>query len=160
MRQYHPITLRILSERRDIPKRYSCSVWSEVFKWKASCKSHPKCFINDDYDLGVYLKIVYELATAKGCNLDKSKLKSLSRDVQSGFNTGPYSGISDHILINRIFSTDYFDSNYLFSDACSLYYKGINIFKDIFGDEWRKYVPVESLKEIKRQVDNTLIKNL
>lgn len=148
MRQYHPITLEILSKRKDIPKRFSCSVWSEVFKWKASGQSHPKCFINDDFHLGVYLKIVYELATSKGCNLDNSKIESLSSKVQDGFNNG--------VGFDRTILSKYFNDNYLFSDACSLYFKGINIFPDIFGDDWRKYVPVESLKEIKRQVDKTL----
>jgi len=145
MRLYHPRTLQILSERKDIPKRYSCSVWSEIFKWKASGQVHPKCFINNDFHLGVYLKIVYELATAKDCNLDKSKIKSLSEKVQDGFNNG--------VGFDRTILSDYFDSNYLFSDACSLYFKGINIFKDIFGDDWRKYVPVESYKEILRQIN-------
>lgn len=47
----------------------------------------------------------------------------------------------------------FFDDSYLFSDACSLYFKGINIFPDIFGDQWRKYVPVENYKEILRQIN-------
>lgn len=52
----------------------------------------------------------------------------------------------------------YFDDNYLFSDAVSLYLKGVNIFPDIFGDQWRKYAPIISLKEIYRVVGKTLEK--
>jgi hypothetical protein len=152
MRQYHPTTLRILSERRDIPKRFSCSVWSEVFKWKASGQKHPKCIIDNNYALGLYLRLVYKLATNKQCSLDRDKIKFLSQETQDGFNT-----ITSADALKNILS-EYFDSNYLFSDACSLYFKGINIFPDIFGDEWRKYCPVISLKEIKRQVDKTLSK--
>jgi len=151
MRQYHPKTLEILSSHTDMPKRFSCSAWSEVFKWKASGKSHPKCFIKYDFDLGVYLRIVYDLAISKGCNLDKGKIKSLSIKVQDGFNDG--NDYDKEVLLKL------FDDNYLFSDAVSLYFKGINIFPDIFGDKWRKYVPVESHKEIARQVNKTLSKN-
>lgn len=147
MRLYHPRTLQIFASRKDIPKRYSCSAWSEIFKWKASGKSHPKMFIDDDYDLGAYLHFAYDWAVFKGCKLDFGKIKKLDIDMQIGFN---------HYVDYNF--DKYFDDNYLFSDACSLYFKGINIFPDIFGDEWRKYVPVESHKEIKRQVDEYLNK--
>jgi hypothetical protein len=143
MRLYHPTTLKILSERADIPKRYSCSVWSEIFKWKASGKPHPKCFIEDDYNLGCYIRLVYNLAIKKGCKLDINKIKKLSYKINRGFSQTMY----------EIYYQEYFDDNYLFSDACSLYFKGINIFPDIFGDEWRKYIPVESYKEILRQIN-------
>lgn len=51
-----------------------------------------------------------------------------------------------------------FDENYLFSDCMSLYLKGLNIFKYIYGDDWRRIVPIESLKEIQRVINKTLSK--
>jgi hypothetical protein len=155
MRLYHPRTLEIFASRPDIPKRYSCSAWSEIFKWKAGGKSHPKMFLLRDFKLGVYMRFVYDRATKKGCALDKSKLEKLGKTVLLGFNGGCYYITNDKKRYMFLTYCD-FDNNYLFSDACSLYYKGINIFPDIFGDQWRKYVPVESHKEIIRQCEKTV----
>jgi hypothetical protein len=163
MRLYHPKTLEIFSQRQDIPKRYITSVWSEIFKWKASKKEHPKMFIDNDYDLGSYMAIIRYYGYQRGCKLDTKKVERISDDVEGGFSQ--YSHI--HCSLPRDKKRDleevtfgieqkYFDDNYLFSDACSLYYKGINIFPNLFGDEWRKYCPVISHKEIKRQVNKTL----
>jgi hypothetical protein len=146
MRLLHPRTLEILASHPEFPKTHIAHCWSEIFKCKGSGKSHPKMFLYDDLILGAYLRFVYDNGIKAGCNLDITKVKSLGRLVERGFTSDNYS------------FDGFFDSNYLFSDACSLYYKGINIFPDIFGDEWRKYVPVESLTEIKRQVDKTLNK--
>lgn len=150
MRLLHPRTIEILASHPEFPRTHLSHCWSEIFKWKASGQKHPKCFIDDDRFLGKYLKFLYEQATAAGCNLDAQKIKSLSPTIVNNFT-------SRGNLINVV-TCIYFDSDYLFSDATSLYFKGINIFPDIFGDEWRKLVPVESLKEIKRQVDKTLSK--
>lgn len=148
MRILHPTTLKIIASRKDISKAHISHVWSEIFKWKASGKSHPKMFIDNDYDLGCYMAIVSVNGWFKKCNLDASKIKKLNSTIQAGW--------YEMWCADRI--AKYFDDNYLFSDACSLYYKGINIFPDIFGDDWRKYVPVESLKEIIRQCDKTINK--
>lgn len=148
MRLLHPTTLAIASRRDDIPKTVISHAWSEVFKMYGSGQSHPKMFLDSDYDYGLYLRLVYRFGIAKGCNLDIDKVAKLPQGVNDGFNS----------MDSRAFMfLDNFtnDTNYLFSDACSLYYKGINIFPDIFGGEWRKYVPVESHKEILRQVTKT-----
>jgi hypothetical protein len=151
MRLLHPRTLEIASSRPDIPKTVISHVWSEIFKWKASGQKHPKCFIDNDYHLGQYMSYIMELSIVKDCNLDGTKITSLGEEVSNG-----YRGVYDDEYPDSFH--DYFNNNYLFSDACSLYYKGINIFPDIFGDEWRKYVPVESHKEIHRQLTKTLNK--
>lgn len=148
MRIYHPKTLQILASRKDIPKRYSCSVWSECFKWKASGKPHPKQFIDDDEALGSYLALVFKLATLKGCDLDDNKIRKLGSSVLCGWNADFAYGREEYWR--------YFDDNYLFSDACSLYFKGINIFEDLFPESPAKYIPVISHKEIIRQCNKTL----
>lgn len=155
MRLLHPTTLKIAAERSDIPKTVISHVWAEVFKFVKSGQKHPKMFIKDERDLGIYLSIVYRLGIDKGCNLDISKVKTLTKSIKHGFDSGMCSWLKDSISMTAGL---YFDSNYLFSDACSLYFKGINIFPDIFGDEWRKYIPIESHKEILRQVTKTINK--
>ncbi|MFA8451774.1 MAG: hypothetical protein ACEPOW_13855 [Bacteroidales bacterium] len=152
MRLLHPKTLEIASKRKYIPKTVLSHAWSEVFKYLATGQKHPKVFITDEYYLGVYMSMVYEMSQIRGCNFDKSKINNYSKEFSRGFREELS---SDHIMIMY---TAYFDDNYLFSDACSLYFKGINIFPDIFGDEWRKYVPVESHKEIHRQITKTINK--
>lgn len=151
MRLYHPQTLQIFANREDISKRFSCSVWSEVFKWKASKQKHPKMFIDfSDKVLGCYMGMVYDLAIKKGCNLDKEKIKNLGKEFCDGWDL--------YFKFGNTIYEQLFDSDYLFSDACSLYFKGVNIFPDIYGNKWRRYVPVESLEEILRQVKKTLQK--
>jgi len=46
------------------------------------------------------------------------------------------------------------------SDACYLYFKGYDIFPFIFEEEdrSRKMIPVESLEEIRKQINKTLFK--
>jgi len=157
MRLLHPRTIEIIVKRDDISKVHISRGWSEIFKWKASGQNHPKQFINDDEHLGIYLAMVYDLAQAKGCNLDERKLDSSMFISIATLKT--FKGARCFIWRHyQAILAYYFDDNYLFSDACSLYYKGVNIFPDIFGDEWRKYVPVESNKEILRQVTKTLNK--
>lgn len=161
MRLLSPRTIKILASHPEFPKTHLAHAWSEVFKFLASGQKHPKVFITDHFDLGVYLGYIWGFCAGPNgsVKLDEIKIKdNLPEDVWSGYLIINYNGFKKNQAEKLL--DKYFDSNYLFSDACSLYYKGINIFKDIFGDEWRKYVPVESLKEIKRQVDKTLTKNL
>jgi hypothetical protein len=151
MRTLHPQTINIASNN-SIPKTVLSHAWAEVFKFYMSKQKHPKMFIDNDFLMGVYLKYIYLKSLKRGCNFDKDKIKSLPSNVLLGFNN--YNTNLKQELLNT-----YFDDSYLFSDACSLYYKGINIFPDIYGNNWRKYVPVESIKEIKRQIDKTLLIN-
>lgn len=125
-------------------------------------------FIDLPFDLGLYLGHLYYYAKSAGCKLN---IKSVDK-IKPRWARGIREGMSNIIkflnnfpdIALRFFTLQdkftnikpLFDSNYLFSDAVSLYFKGINIFPDIFGDEWHKYVPVESLKEIQRQVTKTL----
>ena len=143
MRLLHPTTLKIASERNDIPKTVISHAWSEVFKFVASNKFHPKMFLPSNL-LGRYLAVVYHYGTIKGCNLNINKVLNIPL-LKYGFNTE----IEDNL--NHL--DPFFDKDYLFSDACSLYFKGINIFPDIYKNEWRKYVPIESYKEILRQIN-------
>jgi hypothetical protein len=152
MRLLHPKTLRIAAEHEDIPKTVIAHAWSEVFKFKAQNKTHPKMFIYDDFSLGHYLALVYKYGKHKGCKLDINNLYSkdwFRLEIKNGFEQFE---VFETVLVLR----EYFNDNYLFSDACSLYFKGINIFPDIFGEDWRKYVPVESHKEIIRQCEKTI----
>jgi hypothetical protein len=149
MRLLHPTTIQIVSRRKDIPKTVISHCWSEIFKFISSKQTHPKVFFTDMHELGDYARFVYEKGILKGCNLDPCKVYN-RKSILFNF----YRGFMDE---KQEFHK-HFDSDYLFSDACSLYFKGINIFPDIFGDKWRKYVPVESLKEIYRQVIKTLNK--
>jgi len=112
-------------------------------------------FLNVDFELGIYMRFVYNEAIKKGCSLDRLKVKSLGNIILHGFERGNCDEMGEGGQYMFLTCSD-FDNNYLFSDACSLYYKGINIFPDIFGDKWRKYVPVESHKEIVRQCNKFL----
>jgi hypothetical protein len=147
MRLLHPRTLEIIVSRDDIPKAHISRVWSELFKWLASGQSHPKMFIDDRVHLGGYMRYVYDCGCAKGCNLDNLKMHKFGKKAVDAF------------MLSISAFNKYFDDNYLFSDAVSLYFKGVNIFPDIFGDEWRRYVPIQNLKEILRVVQNTLEKS-
>lgn len=150
MRLLHPRTIQILASHPEFPKTHLAHAWSEVFKYLASGQKHPKMFIDREYYIGLYLMVIYRSAKDL-CNLNVDLINNLPKNVIEGFKS-PYATRN----LNKLLG--YFNDNYLFSDACSLYFKGTNIFPDIFGDDWRKYVPVESLKEIKRQVDKTLSK--
>jgi len=151
MRLLHPRTIEILASHPEFPKTNLAHAWSEVFKYLASGHKHPKMFIKDEYSLGIYLSKVYHFGMKSGCKFD-SNLVLKHKKLNDGFNALSFKDIKIIKMVSL------FDDNYLFSDACYLYYKGINIFPDIFGDEWEKYCPVISLKEIKRQVDKTLNK--
>lgn len=154
MRLLHPKTIELLAGvKLKLPLAHA---WSEVFKMYASGQKHPKMFLKQDKDYGAYLAVLYKHATDIGCNFDREKVKSLPLYTKLAFN---YSIDSKATKMDaEVLQALYFDSNYLFSDACSLYYKGINIFPGIFGSDWRKYVPVESHKEILRQVSKTVNK--
>ena len=151
MRLLHPRTLQIIATETTgldfldatVSKKQVLShSWSEVLKFLATRQNHPKMFI-DDESLGCYMKYIYTLnAEYVHCNLDSSHIDKYPI-VKMGFDN-PFS-IDEH-----------FDDSYLFSDAVSLYFKGVNIFPYIFGDQWRKYCPVISLKEINRQIKKTI----
>lgn len=159
MRLLHPRTLEIAASRDDIPKTVLSHAYAEVFKFKSGNRSHPKMWIKDDYKLGQYLSLVYWCGIKKGCEFDMEKVRNLSKEIYAGFCWKKTNRIIDDYVAKMYVIDDCdFDDNYLFSDACSLYYKGINIFPDIYGSNWRKYVPVESHKEILRQLTKTLNK--
>ena len=152
MRLLHPRTIEILASHTEFPKTHLAHAWSEVFKYLASGQKHPKMFLPSKRLLGQYLAHIYvQTDFGELVNLDRSKVDNMGGVIVKGWEEYFSSNLPNEF-------EDYFDSNYLFSDACSLYYKGINIFPDIFGDEWEKYCPVISLKEINRQVDKTLNK--
>ena len=114
-------------------------------------------FIQNDYDLGIYLSVVYEFATKKGCKFNLDKIKNLNKNIRDGFYDHFYATPSVKTRKERRLNK-YFDDNYLFSDATSLYFKGINIFPYLFPKDHRKYIPVENHKEIVRQCNKTLNK--
>lgn len=154
MRLLHPRTIEILASHPEFPKTHLSHAWSEVFKYLASGQKHPKMFLKYKDELGYYLAHIYLNSNFGSLvKLDRKKVDNIGGQLVQGWDI--YFGNPENALYCLNY---YFDENYLFSDACSLYFKGINIFPDIFSDQWRKYVPVESLKEIKRQVDKTLSK--
>jgi len=155
MRLLHPDTIQIVA--KDLPdsafknstvsrKQVISHAWSECLKWLATKQQHPKMFLTEQ-QLGWYLSIVKENGNIVECNLNEQLLIKYD-SVWIGY-VDP-----DVTYLKRL----HFDDSYLFSDAVSLYLKGLNIFPNIFGEEWRKYVPIENLKEIKRIVDKTLDK--
>lgn len=159
MRLLHPRTLEIISQEMTSVEFLNATVsrkqvvshaWSECLKYLATRQKHPKMFL-DDFTLGCYMYAVRYHGMMIGCNLN-GKLIEKYPVVLNGYN---------HVLKDGYYIEDLlmdFDDNYLFSDAVSLYLKGVNIFPYIFGDEWRKYVPIENLKEIHRVVGKTLDK--
>ena len=150
MRLLHPTTIKILAERKDVPKTHLAHAWSEIYKFLSQSKTHPKIFFKDNREYGNYLAYIYNSCADKGYNLDQTKINNLKNAEEI------LAGWSLYALFGKNIIDKYFDDNYLFSDAVSLYYKGTNIFPDIFGDDWRKYVPVESRKEIIRQCEKNL----
>ena len=153
MRLLHPRTLQIIATETTgldfldatvSKKQIYAHSWSECLKFLATRQDHPKMFI-DDESLGCYMKYIYNLnAEYVHCNLDSSHIDKYPV-VKMGFDN-PFS-IDEH-----------FDDTYLFSDVVSLYFKGVNIAKYVYGDMWRRYIPIESLKEIHRVVGKTLDK--
>lgn len=163
MRILHPRTIKIIANMEDsefenatVTKKAILShAWSEIFKYLATRRNHPKCFIRNEYDLGMYLGYLRSVGETVGCNMNVENMFKYD-DVYQGF--AVYNNMYDYELY-LVRSKEYFDDNYLFSDAVSLYFKGVNIFVHIFGASWRKYVPVESLVEIQRQVSKTINKD-
>lgn len=130
--------------------------WSEVFKHVKTRQKHPKMFFSNDHEYGSYLAYVYQNSLKTG---NKFKLEVLEKYKVSHPNF--YKGFIDYniegIGINANL-LQYFDDLYLFSDCNSLYYKGLNVFPEVYGDKWRKYIPVESRAEILRQLNKTIDK--
>jgi hypothetical protein len=160
MRQLHPKTLEIISSLDDdafknatVTKKTVIShAWSEMLKFLATEQSHPKVFMNGEV-LGVYMYVVKCYGDKAGCNLNACHLIKHD-DVYFGFAEASSIGLSSSAWA----ISNQFDDIYLFSDAISLYFKGLNILPYIYGDAWRKYAPIENLKEINRVVSKTLQK--
>jgi hypothetical protein len=131
-------------------KQFLSHCWSEVLKYLATRQEHPKMWLSD-FELGLYMKQIMLFNQFVECNLNEQHLIKYD-EVWYGY-LRPYT--EDNI--KKVLS-DSFDSNYLFSDAVSLYFKGLNIFPYIFGDDWRKYVPIENLSEIHRVVGKAMDK--
>lgn len=141
---------------------------SEILKYLATRgeKAHPKMFINNDRRLGQYVRIVKQYADIVGNTMNLEHYKKYP-EVYNGIFSFHEDGVSGARTIhgtefwfNDKYSLSPFDSHYLFSDAVSLYFKGVNIFPYIYGTQWRKYVPIENLKEIYRVVGKTLDKKV
>lgn len=156
MRLLNPETLRIVAtvckdsdfENTTVSRKSIIAhCWSEQLKFLASGKSHPKCFIVYQQDLGRYLRIVKHYGDIAGCNLNVENLIKYDR---------VYIGFCDD---NENDIADYFDRDYLFSDCVSLYLKGVNIFPYVFGEDANKYIPIINLKEVHRIVTKTLSKD-
>ena len=155
MRLLHPTTLETISSNKEVDFRKATSskkqvishAWSEVIKFKVTNQKHPKMFIYNDYGLGVYMQMVKQYGDMTGCKFNSDLLKKYP-NLYEGFLSKDGFDMLDN----------WFDDLYLFSDCISLYYKGINILPFIYGDDWRKLIPVESLKEISRQINKTLDK--
>jgi hypothetical protein len=136
-------------------KQIISHAWSECHKFLAQEKTHPKMFIEDLRDFGMYMQLIYKAGEKTGCKLDKSLIDTLDKEIIDGFNSQDFESLIRNLL------DSYFDWDYLISDANSLYYKGLNIFPYVYDEEsqdWKKYVPVENLKEIQRQIEKTLKK--
>jgi len=131
MRLLHPKTIEILANHPEFPKTHLSHVWSEVFKYLTSGKKHPKMFIDNPEDIGRYMKYLYTFASKVACKFDTKKIFKLDKEIVDAFTT-----VDTFYDWHKESFNNYFDDNYLFSDAVSLYFKGTNIFPDIFGDEW------------------------
>lgn len=162
MRLIHPQILEIVatqctdedfktstSSRRQIISHAS----SEVSKYLATRTPHPKMFLPSDRMYGFYLALVKHYADMVGNTLEIVNFIQYD-DFYIGFVDG-----SNDLEWTEDKLVQWFDGAYMFSDAVSLYYKGLNVFPYIYGEEWQKYCPVISLKEIQRQVNKTLDKN-
>jgi len=169
MRLLHPETIRVVGDAGDsvfenatVSKKQIIShAWSEVFKYLGSGKSHPKMFISNKTHIGYYLYGLFAIGTKFGCRLDKEKIRKLDGEIERAF-FNKYDYYLNVLKGHGEFDfrlDDYFDRVYLFSDLISLYYKGVNLLPKVYGDNWRKYIPVESHKEIIRQCNKTLQKS-
>lgn len=163
MRLLHPETLRIVAtqctdedfKRATVTRKTVTShAWSEVLKFLATRQIHPKMWLSDD-ELGIYMQIAKYHGDVIGCVLDEKLLNKYSKVIDMYLS----SNYERALLTIQEYEEDFkFDDNYLFSDCMSLYFKGLNIFKYVYGDDWRRIVPVESLDEIQRQVTKTIEK--
>jgi hypothetical protein len=125
-------------------KQVVSHAWSECLKYLATRQPHPKMFLDDEM-LGVYMRYIYTVNTNVGCNLNSNLIDDRYPIVRMGFDD------PDYELLFKMF-----DELYLFSDCVSLYFKGLNILPYIYGDDWRRLVPIENLKEVPRVVGKTI----
>lgn len=161
MRLLHPTTLRIVAteledsefDKATVSRKQIIShAWSECLKWLATGHSHPKMFIDDMEDFGKYMKLVKYYGNIVGCNLNEQHVVKYD-DVWFGYlQWDSWQFLEDSL-------EQYFDFSYSVSDAMSLYLKGANLYPYLYGEEWRKYVPIENLNEIYRVVGKTLGKD-
>lgn len=120
--------------------------YCEVLKYLATRQPHPEMFLGSDYNYGQYLKFVSDIAEQVGCRFNYDNIQKYP-EVWDGF--------CDKLDRDKLFG--YFDELYLFSDCLSLHMKGLDVGYVLF-DNWRKLVPIESLKEIQRVTTKTLEK--
>jgi hypothetical protein len=111
----------------------------------------------NDIQLGVYARVVKTYGNIVDCNLDEELLNKYNDVAHGYFNLATTLKVASEIIEcnNQSFK---FDDNYLFSDCTSLYFKGINIFQYVYGDDWRRLLPIENLDEIRRVVGKTIEK--
>ena len=107
---------------------YKITIANDLVKVKSSTVDRLKVFVDSTYELGTFDRWIEHLT-------NYGSLPTLEAAVGNQFG-----------------------DLYVFSDLTSLYFKGVNLFPAIFGDQWRKYVPVESREEIRRQLDKTINK--
>ena len=158
MRLLSPLTLEIVSNMNDAEfknatisrKTVISHAWSECLKFLATKQIHPKMYL-DGEELGQYMAVVKYYGDVVGCNLNAGHLMKYD-EVYYGF---AYASSDIERYILQV-SKQHFDDIYLFSDAISLYFKGLNIMPHIYGDDWRRYVPIENLKEIHRVVGRAI----
>jgi hypothetical protein len=158
MRLLHPDTIRTVAmvckdedfKNATVSRRSVIShAWSEVLKYMATKQNHPKMFLRSDYEIGPYMGYVKKYGDKIGCNLNAEHLAKYD-DVYYGF-----VNITES---NELHLKSRFDNEYLFSDCTSLYFKGLNIFPYVYGNDWRRLVPIESIDEIYRVVGKTIEK--
>jgi len=165
MRLLDPRTIRVVSrEMKDEDfdtstvsrKQVVSHAWSEIMKYLATKQTHPKMFLGD-VELGVYARVVYTYGISIGCNLNETLLIKYD-DVWFG-----YVMFSDLPSCEKFLALHFEEyeggADYLISDIVSLYLKGLNLYPYVYKENWRKYVPIESLKEIQRVVTKTIDKN-
>lgn len=171
MRLLHVETLRIISlvctdddfKNATVSRKQVIShAYTEVLKYLATRQIHQKMWLSD-FKLGIYLRTVRYFADMIGCNFNEELIEKY-REVQTAYNIASRSFSDEYTLeesleyIHNLKEWMSLDDNYLFSDCTSLYFKGINIFKYVYGDDWRRLVPIENLDEIYRVVGKTIEK--
>jgi len=158
MRLLHPTTIHTIAndmtdddfKKSTVSRRSVLShAWSEVLKYMATKQTHPKMFLKSEYDLGTYMAYLKSYGDKIGCNMNVENLMKYD-DL--------YYGFCNIYTESEMRLKYYFNTDYQFSDCVSLYLKGANLFEYIYGSEWRKLVPIESLDEIYRVVGKTIEK--